>query len=264
MIDLSILIISHGHEDDVPCCIDSLAAPLHELTHEFIVIDNLGNGLLAARLGDRPHLKLLENSRPLGFSANVNRGARAAAGRHLLVLNPDTTYQSGSFKDALTFLAAHPRIGLLGARLLNPDGRVQESARRFPTAIFLLLRGLGAETWRRVPRAYSERLLDDPSPDAPLRVDWVFGAFMLMPRAAFDAVGGMDEKYRLYYEDVDLNLRLRRAGFETWLYPGLAIVHAHRRESARTILSRHRLWHVRSALRYFRTSGSFLRPPALP
>jgi N-acetylglucosaminyl-diphospho-decaprenol L-rhamnosyltransferase len=86
--------------------------------------------------------------------------------------------------------------------------------------------------------------------DGPHAVDWVFGAAMLLPRQVFDAVGGMDERYRLYYEDVDLAWRLRRTGWRTWMFPELCFVHAHQRTSARQPFSRARWWHVRSGLRF--------------
>ena len=259
---LSVIVISHRHERDVGTCLDSLTLPLKDIPHELIVIDNVANPDFERGIGGmRPSLRILRNTAPQGFAANVNKGAAAATGTHLLILNPDTVFAAGRFQSAIDFLVTHPEAALLGARLLNPDGAVQQSARRFPTAMFLLLRGLGAGSWKRVPRQYAERLLDDPAPDVPQKVDWLFGAFMLMPRKAFDSIGGMDESYRLYYEDVDLCLRLRRKGYEMWLYPPLVFVHSHRRESAKAIFSRVRMWHLKSALRYFWRSGSFLGPP---
>ena len=259
---LSVIIISHRHESDVRTCLDSLTLPLKDIEHELIVIDNAGNPDFEHEIGGmRPDLHILRSKVPQGFAANVNKGAATASGTYLLILNPDTEYSAGRFQSAIDFFATQHKVGLLGARLFNPDGAMQHSARRFPTAMFLLLRVLGADRWKRVPRQYAERLLDDLTPDAPQQVDWLFGAFMLMPRKVFDAVGGMDEGYRLYYEDVDLCLRLRRKGYHMWLYPPLEFVHSHRRESAKAIFSRVRLWHLKSALRYFWRSGSLLSPP---
>ena len=243
-------------------CLDSLAPPLKDFAHELIVIDNVGNPKFESDIGGpQPGLRILRNTAPQGFAANVNMGVAAAGGTHILILNPDTAYVAGSFQMAFNFLAAHPETGLLGARLLDRDGTVQQSARRFPTATFLVLRGLGADKWKRVPKRYAERLLDNQAPDSPQQVDWLFGAFMLMRREVFDDVGGMDDGYRLYYEDVDLCFRLRQNGYQTWLYPPLVFAHVHRRESAKAVFSRIRWWHLKSALRYFWRSRSFFAPP---
>ena len=166
---LSIIVISHHHEPDVNTCLASLSLPLKDIEHELIVIDNVDNPGFESDIGGmRSNLRILRNKAPQGFAANVNQGAAVATGTHLLILNPDTVYSAGRFQSAIDFLASQHNAGLLGARLLNPDGAVQQSARRFPTAMFLVLRVLGADSWKRVPRHYAERLLDDLTPDTPV------------------------------------------------------------------------------------------------
>jgi GT2 family glycosyltransferase len=248
--DLSVVIVSHGHAAMLPGCVASLASALESLRTEILVIDNLADGGVAALL-DHP-VQVKTNPVPLGFAANVNAGARATTGRYLLFLNPDTLHRDGRLADALGFLDGNPEVGLLGCRLLNPDGTPQQSFRRFPSPAVPLARGLGVERWPWRPQWYRNALMEQDAPsDSPFPVDWVFGAFLLLRRADFTRVDGMDEGFRLYYEDVDLAWRMRRAGLQTWVFPSLVFLHEHQRSSARRPFSGTWRWHVGSALRYF-------------
>lgn len=260
--DLSIVVISHGHEAMLARCIASLEPALERLSAEILVLDNLPDGTAAeaaAGLG----VRMLRNDRPIGFAANVNRGAAATRGRFLLFLNPDTEHRAGRLADAIAFLESRPDIGLLGCTLLSEDGSPQQNFRRFPSPAVPIARGLGAERWPWRPAWYTDKTMPTGRRAEPFPVDWVFGAFLLMRRADFARIGGMDERYRLYYEDVDLAWRLRRTGAATWIFPTLHFLHLHQRASARRPFSRAWRWHVGSALRYFsRTTGRTPDPPA--
>ena len=256
--DLSIVVVSHGHEALLPRCISSLAPALASLSAEILVIDNLQAGGAAAVLAGSP-ARVVDNAAPVGFAANVNRGAAETSGRILLFLNPDTEYRAGDLAAAIAFLDERPAIGLLGCTLVDRDGTPQQNFRRFPSPAFLLARGLGADRWPWRPAWYRHRMMAGERHETPFPVDWIFGAFLLMRRADFMRVGGMDAGYRLYYEDVDLAWRLRRDGLATWMFPALAFVHDHQRSSAKRPFSQAWRWHVRSALRYFaRTTGRAL------
>ncbi len=249
--DLSVIIVSHGHEALLPACLRSLGPALEGLSAEILLVDNLPRGGLGPVVaGAGMPVRVFANVRPQGLSANVNLAAAHSAAAFLLILNPDTEHRAGMIADALRFLAAHPEIGMLGCTLLNPDGTPQQSFRRFPNPGFLLARALGAEHWPWQPEFYQRGLMEGERRDIPHPVDWVFGAAMLLRRSVFDAVGGMDERYRLYYEDVDLAWRLRRAEWRTWVFTGLWFVHAHQRTSARRPFSRTWWWHLRSAVRF--------------
>jgi N-acetylglucosaminyl-diphospho-decaprenol L-rhamnosyltransferase len=249
--DLSVIIVSHGHEALLPACLGSLGPALAGLAAEILLVDNLPRGGLGPALADvTVPVRVFENSHPQGLSANVNLAAAHSIAAHLLILNPDTVHRAGTLAEALRFMAAHPQVGMLGCTLLNPDGTAQQSFRRFPNPAFLLARALGADHWPWQPEFYRRGLMQDERGDGPHEVDWVFGAAMLLRRSVFDTLGGMDERYRLYYEDVDLAWRLRRAGLRTWVFTGLCFVHAHQRTSARRPFSRARWWHLCSAARF--------------
>lgn len=252
--DISVVVISHGHEAQLPACIASLPGALEGLAAEILVIDNLQDGAATAALANLP-ARVVSNAAPVGFATNVNRGAALTTGRFVLFLNPDTEHAAGRIADALRFLDAHPDIGLLGCTLADPDGEVQQSFRRFPSPAVPIARQLGADRWLRA-EWYRRAMMATTRSEDPFPVDWILGAFLLMRRADFARIGGMDEGYRLYYEDVDLAWRLRRAGLATWVFPALRFRHEHARASAKRPFSRAWRWHVGGALRYFsRTIG---------
>ena len=259
---LSILIVSHGHEQLVARLLASLPGACAGIEHEIVIVDNLGSPDFQTAIGGlTPVLKILSNDRRLGFGANVNRAERASSGDILLVLNPDTEYVSGSLAKASNYLESHPGIGLLAARLIHPDGRDQRNFRAFPTLPVAILRGLGADSWKKTPKFYRARVLLDMPLDVPRQVDWAFGSFMLIRRHNFEAVGGFDESFFMYYEDVDLCLRLRRQGLETWIYPNLVFLHHHQRTSAEQLVGFHRRQHLRSLANYLLRAGYLFRPP---
>jgi GT2 family glycosyltransferase len=261
-LDLSILIVSHGHEAEIAACLASLPAAVEGLSSETVVVDNLGGpGFADAIGGDRPGLTTISNPTRRGFGANVNAAARKATGEFLLVLNPDTEHRSGRIAEGVAWLRDNPGVGLLAARLVYPDGTDQRNYRSFPTLPVALLRGLGADSWKRRPGFYRRRMLDGLELAQPARVDWVFGSFMLIRRDVYDAVGGFDESYFMYYEDVDLCLRLRRRNLATVVHPGLVFVHHHHRTSAAELFGFHRRAHMKSLATYLRRSGYLFSPP---
>jgi GT2 family glycosyltransferase len=261
--DLSVIVVSHGHDAFLGPCVTSLVPALGGLRAELIVVDNLGDARLGIDgTGWTGGARVLGNRQPQGFAANANQAMRAARGRHALLLNPDTVLRSGRMVDALRFMLAHPDVGILGGRLVNPDGSVQSSYRRFPTVPVVLARGLGADRWTHQPAFYRHRLMRDQMLTGVADVDWVYGAFMLLERERFLALGGMDERFFLYYEDVDLCYRYRRAGLRTCYFPGIEVMHHHARTSASHPFGSHWRWHVASAFRFFRKHGYVWHPRA--
>ena len=261
LLDLSVIIVSHGHEHFLVTCLSSLIPALSGLAAEVILVDNLGRGHLS-NLIDRSQLPVvfLENQTPQGFAWNTNHAVRSASGRYLLFLNPDTQLLSGHLATALTLLEQDPTVGAVGCKLLNPDGSRQENPRRFPTLPEIVARGLYTDKWLRPPQPSQSKYPDDESHRSLIPVDWVMGAFMLLARSHFESVGGMDEHFFLYYEDVDLCYRLRRCGLTTCYFPGITVLHHHHRASAARPFGSHWRWHVQSVCRYFWKHRYLFRP----
>jgi hypothetical protein len=159
------------------------------------------------------------------------------------VLNPDIRLAANPFPALIGELERPGTVaGVVAPRIVDPSGRTEDSARRFPTLRGLVVKALGRAS-----------VLDYPIGSSPFSPDWIAGMFMLFRHDAFRAVAGFDERYFLYYEDVDICARLRAAGYDVRLVPAVSAVHDARRASRSDW--RHRAWHLQSVLRYLCTTG---------
>lgn len=186
-------------------------------------------------------VELVRNSAPRGYGANHNAAFRLCRRNAFCVLNPDIRLASNPFPALLEELE-RGHTGVVAPRIADPAGRTEDSARRFPTVGSLAAKAMGGAN-----------ALDYEIGASPFSPDWIAGMFMLFGSDAFKAVGGFDERYFLYYEDVDICARLRATGYDVRLVPALCAVHDARRAS-RTDWQ-HRAWHVQSILRYLLTTG---------
>ncbi len=211
---------------------------------EIIVVDNASSDDSADVVRrEFPTATLLAEGKNRGFSAAVNLGAKRATGDVLLVLNPDTVVPEGGVPAMERALQAHPAAGVVGFRQVDEAGGIQLSVGPPPS--------LALELGRKVV----QRRLDAGDPFVawglerllrrPRRVPWVSGAAMLVRREAFAAAGGFDERFFLYFEDIDFCLRVAAAGFEIWFDPSVTLTHT-RGASART--------HAAAAARAYRDS----------
>jgi N-acetylglucosaminyl-diphospho-decaprenol L-rhamnosyltransferase len=197
-----------------------------------------------------PDVRLIASEENLGYSRGNNLGLEASRGRYALVLNPDTEVAAGALRALVDYAEAHPQVGILGPRLVNPDGSPQSSRRRFPT----LLTAFFESTWlqghapRRLLDRYYARDLPD---DAPAEVDWVTGACLLVRRAVYEQVGGFDEGFFMYSEELDFCRRAQAAGWRVAYVPGAVVTHFEGKSSEQAVPERH-LRFQRSKIRYFR------------
>lgn len=188
---------------------------------QVIVVDN-GSPHHSAelRLQKMRGVRIVHAGRNLGFAAGVNRGVEASDGEWILLLNPDVTVADGFLDDALLaaekLIRKRPSTGIVGLKLENRDGSTQPSCGPLPT-LANTLAGVFAPRWKRKCR---------PLPDGEQsRVPWATGGCLLVHRDCFRMLGGFDERYFLYYEDVDFCRRATQAGFEVWFVPVASAVH---------------------------------------
>jgi len=239
---ISLSIVSHRQAGHVLALLQDLdrfcQGPL-----EILVTLNVPEAHALSRVRDRFPVHIVTNSVPKGFGANHNAAFTRAAGEQFCVLNPDLRLRADPFPAMLTCLA-DPQVGVCGPCVLSPDGGVEDSAREFPTPMSIVAKAFGRYDGAQ------------PFSEGTNRVypDWVAGMFMLFRAPVFRAVRGFDERYHLYYEDVDLCARLRLAGYVVALCPRAKVVHDARRQSRRS--ARHFAWHVASMARFF-TSASY-------
>ena len=214
-----------------------------------MVVDQEGDSARAAAVKSQSaNITLIENRRNDGFAAGVNRGARETTGRYLLLLNPDTIARPGLIDTLASWLDLHPDVAVVGPRILNADGSVQPSARRFPD----VTTGLGGRMsflTRIAPDNWlSKRNLDWSRASEPVEVDWVSGACVMIRRSAFEQVGGFDEGF-FSTGRMPISRRLLTAGHRTFYVPTVEAVRGLRIQPS-CGLARHRRV-PRSAFRYY-------------
>jgi GT2 family glycosyltransferase len=247
---VSILIINFRSYSELAACLNSLRPHVTESV-EVIVIDHESRSDAAADILQAfSWIRLIPFDDNPGFAAGVNRAARVATGKYLLLLNPDTIVEDDVPQVLASWMEAHPRVGVCGGVVREADASVQASARSFPNAIT----GVAGRTswltrsWPNNP--WSRRNLLTERSDRPLEVDWIAGSCMMISREAFDAVGGMDERFFMYWEDADICFRLRQKGWCSVYVPVASVTHLTNRSGAQTPIKSAAAFH-QSAFRYF-------------
>jgi N-acetylglucosaminyl-diphospho-decaprenol L-rhamnosyltransferase len=222
---LAVVIVNYNTGAWLARCLRSLESARGDLVVDIVVVDNDSHDGSADVAAELPGVRLIRNAANRYLSPAWNQGAAATDAPYLLFLNPDTEWFAGSVGDLLSVARADPGAGIVGPMLRNVDGTVYASGRRFPG----LIDGLGHAfvSLVRSDNAFTRRYrMDDWDRSTARVVDWVSGACMLMPRAAFDAVGGFDERFPLYAEELDLATRMRDAGFHVVFTPAAEVIHA--------------------------------------
>ena len=225
-VDCSVVLVNYRTDEVLAECLASLAKAGGGLELEVIVVDN-GATLAGGGLRDRfPGVRLVENAGNVGFAHAANQGIGFARGRHVLCLNPDTVVHDGAVAAMVAYLEAHPRVGAVGARLLESDGTLQYSCRRFPGYLTILF-GRYALLTRLFPGNAGSRdyLYLDWDHRTAREVDWVSGACLMVRREVLAQVGAFDEGYFLFVEDMDWCRRIRQAGWAVVYLPDAVVTH---------------------------------------
>jgi GT2 family glycosyltransferase len=244
-VKVSAVVVSHRHARELESSLPALAPQVDEL----VVVANVP-GSVPSDLP--PGVRVVENDRPLSFAANANVGAAATQHELVLIANPDAVPEPDAVRTLREFIEEHPRCGVAGPRMLYEDGSWQASRRSFPT--------IGATLVRRTPlrvlfpplEHQRRHYLLDERPSEPVPTDTMLGAFLLLRRAMLDEIGGWDAGFRMYCEDIDLNYRAAKAGWERWYVPAAVVRHDYAAVIDKTFLSRHTIWHARAMLRFLR------------
>lgn len=238
---IAVSVVSHGHGEMVRHLLDQvLACP--EVSR-VIVTYNIPEP--ATVLPD-DRVEIVTNSVPKGFGANHNAAFLRSRESFWCVLNPDIELEGNPFAALLESLKSDS-VGLAAPLIKNPAGQIEDSVRHFPTFTSLALKACGKDLSRYELAVGAPRLFPE----------WVAGMFMLFRRESFAAANGFDEGYFLYYEDVDICVRIWQAGFKIVALPSVWAIHDARRASR--VNWDHKRWHMRSMARYF--IKYFLRLP---
>lgn len=249
-VHLSICTITTQEWKVLEQCLRSIARNLpKERSLEVVIVNNCSTDMDYGVLDELRQffpIQLIENTELLNFGANNNLALRAARGRHLLVLNPDTLILSGALDRMLDFMESNPKCGASSCKLLYADRSFQACARRFPKFRYAVASRLQAleKRGKWIDRLVQEYVQSKPEDVEPKRVDSILGACMFLRRETLDGVGLFDERFLLHCEDTDLCCRIWEGGWEIWYVPDAAIVHLYARSAARSLINKRALLQV--------------------
>ena len=258
---LSIIVVNYNNAAFILSCLASIKKCLDEIDYEVIVVDNHstddGRRLIREKFSD---LSLIANVENLGFARAANQGFREAKGKYFLILNPDVQLLPGAIDKMVYFLEGHPAIGLLLPKLVNPDGSLQFSCRTFYDFSTLFFRRTPLGKIFPNHKIIRNHLMMEWDHREPREVDWGLGACMCVRKAALGGQDIFDERFFLYFEDVDLCFRLKKDGWKVVYYPEAVMIHSHLRHSARGIFSRAKREHLKSLIKFYFKHRGFSPP----
>ncbi|HUI31704.1 MAG TPA: glycosyltransferase [Candidatus Acidoferrales bacterium] len=227
MTKVSVIIVSYNVREFLENLLASLRHSLVGLDSEIIVVDNSSDDDTVEFVKrDFPEAKIIENRTNVGFGKANNQGAKIAKGEYLLIINPDAVVQEDTVKEMIDFMAAHPEAGAASCKVLNADGTLQKSCRRgFPTPWVAFTRISGLSILFPRTKTFGKYNLTYLDPEKVHEVDAIGGSFMFIPRRVFLEVGGFDEAYFMYGEDIDLCYKIKQAGYKVYYTPQTTAIH---------------------------------------
>jgi GT2 family glycosyltransferase len=251
-IETSIIIVSWNVQELLRACLNSLELTQYEGQKiEVIVVDGGSkDGSVEMIRQDFPLVKLVAREDNVGFPKGNNLGMAQAKGDYFLLLNPDTEVIDDAPGTMVSFLKNNPQVGAVGPRLLNPDGTIQSSRRRFPTFATAVFESTWLES--RAPRSLLDQYyMNDLPEDESVEVDWLVGACLMVRREVYTSVGPMDEDYFMYSEELDWCRRIKENGWKIVNLPDAKVIHHYGKSSDQAIVQRH-INFQQAKLRYFR------------
>lgn len=251
-IEVSVVIVTYNSAEVVGGCLTSLREQTRGIEYEVTVVDNASSDETVDLVRrECPWVQLIVRADNGGLSRGINDGVLASSGESVMVLNPDVRMADDVLTKLAGYLREHSRCGVVAPKLLDEDGSLQLSCRSFPGYATALFNRYSLLTRLRPGNAASSRYLMSGFDHASIRnIDWVSGAALMFPRHVFDEVGGWDEGFFLFSEDVDFCRRVRDAGYDVTYDPEASLVHSigiSREATPRVIVERHR-----SMWRYYR------------
>lgn len=249
--DLSIIIVNWNVRDLLAACLRSIETYHGALKVEVIVVDSASGDDSTAMVREKfPDVILLAQTENVGFVKGNNLGLAAASGRYVMLLNPDTEVHPQALGAMVEYLDANPDVGILGPHTLNTDKTYQSTRRRFPTLLTAMVESTWLQSW--FPEAILENFyVRDLPDDGTYEVDWVQGSALMARREVYEQIGGLDERYIMFFEELDWCKQAKMKGWKV-VYKGDSYVTHHGGQSTDQVSTRKHIHFQHSKLHYFR------------
>ncbi len=262
---LTVQIVNWNAREHLRQSLRSILDAPPRVPYEIIVLDNASqDGSVQMLEKEFPEVRLLVSEQNLGFSRGHNLIAKGAQGKYLFLLNPDTIVLPGALDLLVDYAENHPEVGIIGPKILNPDGSLQYSCRRFPNPTAALFRNTPLGKMFPNNPYTRDYLMTDWDHNSEREVDWVSGAALFIRRDLYEQLGGLDEQFFMYCEDTDLCYRAWQLGWKVVYYPEPKVIHAIGRSTDLIANRMIRTFHI-SMYRFYkkhyaRKTPIFLRP----
>ena len=252
---LSIILLNYDNKNLIKQVVAWLNRQKFDFTFEAIIVNNDARDDFSDWLEKYENFKIINSVKNGGYAFGNNLGARNARGEYFLILNPDVVLFENSLQNLLAYADKNLRVGLCAPKLLNPDGTVQLSCRTWHSVKNILARRTPLALTKYGQEALNEHLVSAWDHNLSGPIHWAYGACLLIRRAAYEQIGGLDERYFLYFEDMDYCRTLWTCGWEVHYVADSEIVHYHHQDSIawgglRDILRPSTLIHIKSGLKY--------------
>jgi O-antigen biosynthesis protein len=260
-LDLSIIIVNYNVKEFLQNLLHSIAKSALNISYEIIIVDNASDDGSVEFIKDKfPDVKLISNNKNLGFSKANNLGLKIAQGKYILLLNPDALLREDTLQKMIEFFKNTPDAGLAGCKILNPDGSLQLACRRnFPGPWTSFCKVTGLSSLFPKSRIFARYNLTYMDENQTYEVDAISGSFMMMKKEVYEKVGGFDEEFFMYGEDLDLCYRIQKAGYKVYYVHDTQIIHYKGESTKRSSFDETKVFY--NAMNLFvkkHLSGSFL------
>jgi GT2 family glycosyltransferase len=255
---LSIIIINYNQKNFLKLCLKNIKEVNPSLDYEILIVDNNSKDDSLKFLSEikDERVKIILNKKNLGYAKAINQALKISKGKYVLILNPDVIVLKGSIEKLYQFMEEHPECGIAGPKLLNPDKTIQYSCLKFPKWYTPILRRTFLSKLPFAKKHLKYYLMSEWDHKTIKEVDWLLGAALMVRTEAIKKVGLLDERFFLYFEDIDWCRRFHQHGFKVFYVPEASFYHFHQRFSAEraefSFLFKKATWiHILSAIKYF-------------
>jgi GT2 family glycosyltransferase len=256
---VSVIMLNFNSKYFPKMCIEAFYRGKMDFPFEFIAVDNASTEPMSLgylEQADKDGLvKLIKTAKNLGFGGGNNLGAKNARGEYVLIMNPDIFVNEDSVRKMVDYMESHKDVGVLGPKLVYPDGQVQDSCRRLMKFSDLIIKRTPLKKLPFLKSKVEKYTMQDFDHNKTQEVDLLVGACFIIPRHVYEKLGGFDERYFLFMEDFDLCREIKKIGYKVVYFPETEVTHNHKRLSGGSVFKlvrRKVFWiHIASAFKYF-------------